>query len=92
MILTVTDVIINNQNYSDSFIDSTIEGALKTVFEIVDLLNCNVEEEDDLSLVVKDEYKSTKISSTMIFKEVREKERALKIITTEKKRHLNTSI
>lgn len=92
MILTVTDVIINNQNYSDSFIDSTIEGALKTVFEIVDLLNCNVEEEDDLSLVVKDEYKSTKISSTIIFKEVREKERALKIITTEKKRHLNTSI
>ena len=92
MILTVTDVAINNQNYSDSFIDSTIEGALKTVFEIVDLLNCNVEEKDDFRLVVKDEYKSTKISSTMVFKEIREKELALKIINTEKKRHLNTSI
>lgn len=92
MILTVTDVAINNQNYSDSFIDSTIEGALKTVFEIVDLLNCNVEEKDDLRLVVKDEYKSTKISSIMVFKETREKELALKIITTEKKRHLNNTI
>jgi C4-type Zn-finger protein len=89
MILTVTDVTINNQNYSDSFIDSTIEGALKTVFEIVDLLNCNVEEKGDLILVVKDEHKSTKIKSTMIFKEISAKELALSIIIAEKKRHLS---
>lgn len=89
MILTVTDVVVNNQNYNDSFIDSTLEGALKTVFEFVDLLNCKVEEKGDLRLIIKDELKSTKIKSTMVFKESSVKELALNIIFTEKKRHLN---
>jgi C4-type Zn-finger protein len=89
MILTVTDIVVNGQNYNDSFIDSTIEGALKTVFEIVDLLNCNVEEKGDLTLVVKDEHKATKIKSTMVFKEISAKELAMSIIITEKKRHLS---